>query len=107
VPLGLLKTRGGFYPVYDQLDEAQASVIFACFRHLQKIAFRNVASTTKGNPVTRFAMMQIVTGGITAILTALEHMFKVKGFSMDRAKTLTLGERQIEKVLEHAIAHQA
>jgi hypothetical protein len=47
-----------------------------------------------------------MTGGISAILTALEHMFKAKGFSMDRAKTHTLGERQIEKVVEHAIAHQ-
>jgi radical SAM superfamily enzyme YgiQ (UPF0313 family) len=107
VPLGLLKTRGGFYPVYDQLDEAQASVIFACFRHLQKIVFRNVASTTQGNPLTRFAIMHIMTGGITAILTALEHMFNAKSFSMERAKKHTLGERQIEKTLEHAIAHQA
>jgi hypothetical protein len=47
-----------------------------------------------------------MTGGITAILTALEHMFKAKGFSMERAKKHTLGERQIEKALEHAIVHQ-
>ncbi len=106
VPLGLLKTRGGFYPVYDQLDEAQASVIFVCFRHLQRIAFRNVASTTKGNPLTRFAVTHIITGGITAILAALGHVFKTKGFSMERAKKQSLGERRVQKVLAHAIAHQ-
>ena len=106
VPLGLLKTRGGFYPVYDQIDEAQASVIFASFRHLQKIAFRNVASTTQGNPLTRFAITHIMTGGITAILTALKHMFKAKGFSMERAKKQSLGERRVEKVLAHATPHQ-
>jgi radical SAM superfamily enzyme YgiQ (UPF0313 family) len=107
VPLGLLKTRGGFYPVYDQIDEAQASVIFACFRHLQKIAFRNVASTTQGNPLTRFAITHIMTGGITAILTALKHMFKAKGFSMERAKKQSLGERRVEMVLAHATPHQS
>jgi radical SAM superfamily enzyme YgiQ (UPF0313 family) len=103
VPLGLLKSRGGFYPVYDQLDEAQASVIYACFRHLSKMVFRNVASLTSGNPVTRFAIAQLMTGGITAILAAVEHMFKLKGFNMDRAKKQTLGERQIERILEPAI----
>jgi radical SAM superfamily enzyme YgiQ (UPF0313 family) len=104
VPLGLLKSRGGFYPVYDQLDEAQASIIYACFLHLRKMVFRNVASVTSGNPITRFIMTQIMTGGITAIQTVLEHMFKVKGFSMGRAKAHSLGERRIEKMLEHAIA---
>jgi hypothetical protein len=99
-----LKSRGGFYPVYDQLDEAQASVIYACFRHLRKMLFRNVASLTIGNAVIRFAMTQVMTGGLVAILTALEHMFKLKGFSMDRAKKETLGERRIERILENAIA---
>jgi radical SAM superfamily enzyme YgiQ (UPF0313 family) len=104
VPLGLLKSRGGFYPVYDQLDEAQASVIYACFRHLRKMVFRNAASIASGDPVARFVVTQVMTGGISAILAALEHMFKMKGFSMGRAKKQTLGERRIEKMLEHAIA---
>ena len=104
VPLGLLKSRGGFYPVYDQLDEAQASVIYACFRHLRKMVFRNVASLTSGNPVTRFLITQVMTGGIIAIQSALEHMFKLKGFKMDRAKKHTLGERRIDRILEHEIA---
>jgi radical SAM superfamily enzyme YgiQ (UPF0313 family) len=104
VPLGLLKSRGGFYPVYDQLDEAQASVIYACFRHLRKMVFRNVASLTNGNPVIRFVMTQVMTGGMAAILAALEHVFKVKGFNMDRAKKQTLGERQVDRILEPAIA---
>jgi hypothetical protein len=103
--LGLLKSRGGFYPVYDQLDEAQASVIYACFRHLQKMVFRNVASVTSGNSVIRFVITQVMTGGTTAILAALEHMFNLKGFNMDRAKSHKLGEPQVEKVLKHAIAH--
>lgn len=92
VPLGLLKTRG-FYPVYDRLDEAQASVIYACFRHMQKMVFRNVASATHGNPFTRIAMMGIMTWGMAAILRALEHMFKLKGFRMDKAKTYSLGNK--------------
>jgi radical SAM superfamily enzyme YgiQ (UPF0313 family) len=107
VPLGLLKTRGGFYPVYDQLDEAQASVIFVCFLHMRKIIFRNVASTAIGCPLTRFAMMHTMLWGITLILKALEHMFKAKGFSMERAKKQSLGERRVEKVLAHATAHQS
>ncbi len=92
VPLGLLKSRGGFYPVYNQLDEAQASVIYACFRHLRKMVFRNVASVASGNPMIRFVMTYVMIGGMTAILAALEHMFKMKGFSMERAKKHTLGE---------------
>jgi radical SAM superfamily enzyme YgiQ (UPF0313 family) len=104
VPLGLLKARGGFYPVYDQLDEAQASVIYACFRHLKKIVFRNVAPSTRGSPMARFLMTQIMTGGAIAMIAALEHMFKLKGFSMDKAKKHSLGERRIKKMLEHAIA---
>lgn len=105
VPLGLLKSRGGFYPVYDQLDEAQASVIYACFLHLRKMVFRNVASVARGNPVTRFVLTHVMTAGITALLAALEHLFKVRGFNPDRAKKQTLGERHIEKILEHAIVH--
>jgi radical SAM superfamily enzyme YgiQ (UPF0313 family) len=104
VPLGLLKSRGGFYPVYDQLDEAQASVIYACFRHLRKMVFRNAASLASGNAVTRIVLTQVMTVGIAAVQAALQHMFKLKGFSMDRAKKQTLGERRIEKMLEHAIA---
>jgi radical SAM superfamily enzyme YgiQ (UPF0313 family) len=104
VPLGLLKSRGEFHPVYEQLDEAQASVIYACFLNLRKMVFRNVASITSGNPITCFIMTQIMTNGITAVETALEHMFKMKGFNMDRAKKHSLGERRIEKMLEHAIA---
>jgi radical SAM superfamily enzyme YgiQ (UPF0313 family) len=103
VPLGV-KSRGGFYPVYDQLDEAQASVIYACFRHLRKMVFRNVASVSSGNPLVRFVMTQVMTSGMATILAALEYMFKVKGFKMDRAKTHKLGEPRIEKVLRHAIA---
>jgi radical SAM superfamily enzyme YgiQ (UPF0313 family) len=97
VPLGLLKSRGGFYPVYDKLDEAQASVIYVCFRHMQKMVFRNIASTARGNPLTRIAIMEIMTGGITAILTAIEHMFNLKGFHMNKAKTYTLQDRLLEK----------
>jgi len=97
VPLGLLKTRGGFYPVYDRLDEAQASVIYACFRHMQKMVFRNVGSASRGNPLTRIAIMETMTGGITAIMKALEHMFKLKGFGKDKAKTYTLRDRIFEK----------
>ena len=87
VPLGLLKTRGGFYPVYDMLDEAQASVIYACFRHMQKMVFRNVASATRGNALTRIAMTEIMTTGISAVTKALEHMFKIRGFSMKKARS--------------------
>jgi hypothetical protein len=104
VPLGMLSSRGEFYPVYDQLDEAQASVIYACFRHLRKMVFRDVASLTSGNPVTRFVITQIMTSGMAIILAAVEHMFNVKGFNMDRAKKQTLGERQVDKILEAAIA---
>ena len=104
VPLGLLKTKGGFYPVYDRLDEAQASVIYACFRHMQKVLFRNVGSTTSNyNPITRFVTVQIMTLGMTAILRALEHMFKVKGFNMDRAKTLSLGLTKTKKLAAAAL----
>ena len=104
VPLGVLKSRGEFHPVYDQLDEAQASVIYACFLHLRKMVFRDVTSLTSGNPVTRFAMTQIMTGGMAIILAALEYMFKMKGFNMDRARKQTLGERHVDKILEAAIA---
>ena len=104
VPLGLLKTRGGFYPVYDRLDEAQASVIYACFRHMQKMVFRNVASAAHGNAFTRIAIMGIMTWGMAAILRGLEHMFNLKGFRMDKAKTYTLRDRMLEKPLAEPIA---
>jgi radical SAM superfamily enzyme YgiQ (UPF0313 family) len=106
VPLGLLKTRGGFYPVYDRLDEAQASVIYACFRHMQKILFRNIRSTTKNyNPVTRFLMVQIMTLGMAGILRGLEHMFKVKGFRMDKAKIYSLDEHRTKRLASPALVH--
>ena len=69
------------------------------------MVFSNVASNARGNPVIRLVPTQATTGGMTAILAALEHMFKVKSFSMDKAKAHTLGELQVEKVLQHAIAH--
>jgi hypothetical protein len=105
VPLGLLKTKGGFYPVYDRLDEAQASVIYACFRHMQKILFRNVGSTSNYNPITRFVTVQIMTLGMAAILRALEHMFNIKGFNMDKAKTHSLDYAKTKKLAAAALVH--
>lgn len=106
VPLGLLKTKGGFYPVYDRLDEAQASVIYACFRHMQKILFRNVGSTTRGyNPITRFLTVHIMTLGMTAILRALEHMFNLKGFNMDKAKTYSLDYARTKSLAAAPLVH--
>ena len=94
VPLGLLKTRREFYPVYDRLDEAQASVIYACFRHLQRMVHRNAGSVARGSAVTRLALTQIMTRGATVVLNALERMFRKKGFKMEKAKrySLTDGE---------------
>jgi hypothetical protein len=106
VPLGLLKTKGGFYPVYDTLDEAQASVIYACFRHMQKMLFRNVGSTTRGySPITRFLTVHIMTLGMTAILRALEHMFNLKGFNMDKAKTYSLGSARTKSLAAAPLVH--
>jgi hypothetical protein len=68
------------------------------------MVFRNAASLASGNAVTRIVLTQVMTIGIAAVQAALQHMFKLKGFSMDRAKKQTLGERRIEKMLERAIA---
>lgn len=106
VPLGLLKTKGGFYPVYDRLDEAQAAVIYACFRHMRKILFRNIGSTTRTyNPLTRFATVQLMTLGMTTILRALEHMFNLKGFSMKKAKSYSLQEARTKRLAAPALIH--
>ena len=92
VPLGLLKTRREFYHVYDRLDEAQASVIYACFRHLQKMAYRNAGSVARGTALSRLALTQITSKGATAVLNALERMFRKKGFKMEGAKRHSLAE---------------
>jgi radical SAM superfamily enzyme YgiQ (UPF0313 family) len=98
VPLGLLKTRGKFYPILDSLDEAQASVIYACFRHMQKEAFKHTASTTKLPPLVRAAMAQVVMGGFAGVTGMVEWMFRRKGFSMEKAKKHSLGEKQVESL---------
>jgi hypothetical protein len=103
VPLGLLKTRGRFYPILDRLDEAQASVIYACARHMKKEAFRHTAlggGVRKLPPLARTAMAQVVMGPITE---ALENMFRRKGFRMEKARTCSLSKR-VERVTVAAIA---
>ena len=106
VPLGLLKTKGGFYPGYNRLDEAQASVIYACFRRMQKILLRNVDSTTRHySAITRFLTVHIKTLGMTAILGALEHMFNLKGFKMDKAKTCSLDSARMKRLAPAPLVH--
>jgi len=90
VPLGLLKTRGSFYPVLDMLDEAQASVIYACFRHMQREANKHITSTSRFSPFVRALMAQVAMGGFTGIMEWLEYRFRRKGFEMDRARRYTL-----------------
>jgi radical SAM superfamily enzyme YgiQ (UPF0313 family) len=89
-PLGLLKTRLKFHTVFDQLDEAQASVIYACARHMQKMGTRYVASVTGTNPAARTFLPRIVDGTVGAFTKFLELTFRRRGFSMEKAKTHSL-----------------
>lgn len=93
VPLGLLRTRGGFYPVYERLDESQASVIYTCFRHLRKMIDRHAGSVVQGDPITRFTLNQVVRMGATFTMKALEHMSKKKGFRLDKAQRQSLTDK--------------
>jgi radical SAM superfamily enzyme YgiQ (UPF0313 family) len=89
-PLGLLKTKLKFHTIFDELDEAQASVIYACTRHMQKMGLRHVASVTRTNPVAKTFLPRVVDGTVGVFAKFLELTFRRRGFNMEKAKKHTL-----------------
>lgn len=89
-PLGLLKTRAKFQTVFDELDEAQASVIYACARHMQKMGLRHVASITRTTRIARMFLPRMVDGTVGAFTKFLELAFKRRRFRMEKAKKHSL-----------------
>ncbi len=90
VPLGLLKTKGGFYNLYERLDASQAAVIYACFRHLTKMAKRNAFLLAKGNFLSRAALSTVLIGGAHLVQTSIKRALKKTGFDAYKAENHTL-----------------
>jgi radical SAM superfamily enzyme YgiQ (UPF0313 family) len=88
-PLGLLKTKVKFHSVTDALDEAQASVIYACARHMQKMGSRYIAS--RSSSAVQLVLPRIVGGAVGIVTKMLEQIFARRGISMERAKKYSLG----------------
>ncbi|MFQ5998156.1 MAG: B12-binding domain-containing radical SAM protein [Candidatus Bathyarchaeia archaeon] len=90
VPLGLLKTKGGFLNMYEKLDESQAAVIYSCFRHLAKMARRDAYPLSRGNFLSRIVMTSMLVGGSYLVQQGIRRALKRTGLDTYKTKNHTL-----------------
>lgn len=83
MPLGKIKTKS-FSDV--MLTVSQMSVYYAAYRHLAKMAARNAAKDSLGNPIVKLGTTSLISMGGLAMLKVVEGKAKKLGVDIEKVK---------------------
>ncbi len=84
VPMGRIKSRK---LNTDMLSPSMLAVYYATYRHLAKMASRDVKMETKGNIATRTAVSGLLTVGSKILLKFIDRMMRKKNVDVEKVKT--------------------
>ncbi|MGC8568226.1 MAG: B12-binding domain-containing radical SAM protein [Candidatus Micrarchaeia archaeon] len=98
VPMGRIKSRK---LNTDMLNPVMLGVYYATYRHLAKIASRDVGMEARGNALVRGSLATTLYIGSRLMLKFLDHMMKKKGVDVDKVKNYGIEHnKHIESINE-------